>query len=256
MRKLSFIFVCLLLAVLIAITGCSFNPAGDSSQETEETQPGTPSDTPEENPDNTPSEDNPSTAPGEDDTPSGGGEEKPPISDTLRDPTDTEKRMLDMHCNAISACQSAWLSENNIPGGSPVTKPEGASLIASYSSSGRVYTLSLDIKNFEYKEGTDTLVITNGNLRTEFTFKESIPAGFTPEDLFTSEEEWFAMDMYVDSHFTFNDSKEYWTTGTIMTSATANEVKDFTLDGQRLNYTFPIVDTPVIPDPVIPEELV
>lgn len=205
-----------------------------------------------------PSEDNPSTAPGEDDTPSGGGEEKPPISDTLRDPTDIEKRMLDMHCNAISACQNAWLSENNIPGGSPVTKPEGASLIATYSSSGRVYTLSLDIKNFEYKEGTDTLVITNGNLRTEFTFKESIPAGFTPEDLFTSEEEWFAMDMYVDSHFTFNgSSKEHWTTGTIMTSATANEVKDFTLDGQRLNYTFPIVDTPVIPDPPeIPEELV
>lgn len=258
MKKITYITISMLLALLIAVTGCSLNPSGDSSQGTEETLPGSPSDTPEEKPDNTPSEDNPSTTnPGEDDKPSGGEDENPPISDTLRDPTDIEKRMLDVHCHAISECQSVWLAENDVPGAPPATKPEGASLIASYSSSGRIYTLSLDIENFTYKEGTDTLVITNGNLRTEFIFDESVPAGFSPEDLFTSEEKWIAMDMYVDSHFTFNDSKEYWTTGTIMTSETSTEVKDFTLDGQRLNYTFPIVDTPVIPDlPEIPEELV
>ena len=108
MRKLSFIFVCLLLAVLIAITGCSFNPAGDSSQETEETQPGTPSDTPEENPENTPSEDNPSTAPGEDDTPSGGGDN----SDKPNSPTftrDEQERILDLNFEATMLAINEWV---------------------------------------------------------------------------------------------------------------------------------------------------
>ena len=94
MKKLTHIIICLLLAVLLTVTGCSFNPSSDFPQETEGTQTETPSDTSEEKPDNTPSEDNPSTTPEEDDQPSGGDEEKPPISDTLRDPTDIEKRII------------------------------------------------------------------------------------------------------------------------------------------------------------------
>ena len=112
MKKLTHIIICLLLAVLLTATGCSFTPSSDFPQGTEGTQPETPSDTSEEKPDNTPSEDNPSTTPEEDDKPSGGDEEKPPISDTLRDPTDIEKRMLDVHYLAINECQTAWLAEN------------------------------------------------------------------------------------------------------------------------------------------------
>ena len=284
MKKLTHISICLLLAVLLTVTGCSFNPSSDFPQGTEGTQTETPSDTSEEKPDNTPSEDNPSTTPEKDDKPSGGDEEKPdntpsednpsttpeeddkpsggdeenpPISDTLRDPTDIEKRMLDVHYLAINECQNAWLAEN-VPWASSATKPEGASISYSYSSSERVYTLRLYIKNFKYQDKTDTLVITNGIIRAEFTLEEIIPAGFTPNDLFTSEDKWLAVDMYVDSHFTFNNSKEeYWTTGTKMTSE--NYIKeDFTLNGQRLNYTFEIDNTAPVPDPpeIVIEELV
>lgn len=259
MKKLTHIIICLLLAVLLTVTGCSFNPSSDFPQGTEGTQPETPSDTSEEKPDNTPSEDNPSTTPEEDDKPSGGDEENPPISDTLRDPTDIEKRMLDVHYLAINECQNAWLAEN-VPWASSATKPEGASISYSYSSNGLVYTLRLYIKNFKYQDKTDTLVITNGTIRAEFTLEEIIPAGFTPNDLFTSKDKWLAVDMYVDSHFTINNSKEkYWTTGTKMTSENDTEVKeDFTLNGQRLNYTFKIDQTPPVPDPpeIVIEELV
>ena len=252
MRKLSFIFVCMLLAILLALTGCSFDPAGDSSQETEETQPGIPSDTPEENPDNTSSEDNPSTTPGSDDKPSE-GEDNPDKPNSPTFTRDEQERILDMNFEATMLAVNEWVRSEgyaDIP-----TPPEASTtthvITDSYKITGNTLDLTLSVTGYEHKDGADTLTITNGKIGLVMIYDVQIPDDvenqlewcFTYDDPTVSVNK---MSTTINNEITFNEYSGLTTTGGY--DLLKQEASDFKLNGKVIEgYDPPVTSHEEVP---------
>lgn len=250
MRKLSFIFVCMLLAILLALTGCSFDPAGDSSQETEETQPGIPSDTPEENPDNTPSEDNPSTAPGSDDKPSE-GEDNPDKPNSPTFTRDEQERILDMNFEATMLAVNEWVRSE---GYADISTPPEASttthvITDSYKITGNTLDLTLSVTGYEYKDGADTLTIKNGKVGLVMIYDVQIPADVEDQLkwCFTNNESAImSMRTSIDNEITYNEYSGLTTTGGY--DLLKQEASDFKLNGDVIEgYDPPVTSHEEVP---------
>ena len=250
MRKLSFIFVCMLLAILLALTGCSFDPAGDSSQETEETQPGIPSDTPEENPDNTPSEDNPSTAPGSDDKPSE-GEDNPDKPNSPTFTRDEQERILDMNFEATMLAVNEWVRSE---GYADISTPPEASttthvITDSYKITGNTLDLTLSVTGYEYKDGADTLTIKNGKVGLVMIYDVQIPADVEDQLkwCFTNNESAImSMRTSLVNEITYNEYSGLTTTGGY--DLLKQEASDFTLNGKVIEgYDPPVTSHEEVP---------
>lgn len=250
MKKITYIFICMLLAVILALTGCSFNPAGDSSQETNETQPEAPSDTPEEDPDNTPSEDNPSTAPGGEDEPSGGEDN----SDKPNSPTftrDEQERILDLNFEATMLAVNEWVRSEgyaDIP-----TPPEASTtthvITDSYKITGNTLDLTLSVTGYEHKDGADTLTIINGEVGLVMIYDVQIPVDVEDQLkwCFTNNESAIvSMRTSLDNEITYNEYGGLTTTGGY--DLLKQEASDFTLNGKVVEgYDPPVTSHEEVP---------
>lgn len=256
MRKLLLLVI---LAISLTFAGCNMNPQSDSSQGTEES----PSDTPETKPDDTtpsdPSDDSKPSQEEEQSPSTSGDEEKPSTPAEPRNPTTQEKNMIDTCFEALQEAQRLWLM--NLAG-EDIDISSVVKFSHSFSAKGRVFSATLNIKNYIYKEGNDTILIDSAKVIMDTTCSTDVPADADYEWLMSygtednTNEYILAMDMTVETTFNYNNVNGNTMSCIIMTSDAEQKVKDLILNEQSLvNYEAPLDEAVVTPPtPTFPSE--